>query len=240
MKTKIGLSLCFIILSIHALGLPKIVSDTVANAKKIINQHVTYPLYIGANIGYGNTDWSEITTSPSPPNGNINPATFAAPIGATHGGIATGGYVGYQFSRHFTIENIYTHYATTEVTFSQANNYNISRLNTNTLSDSLVGKILVPFAMTKVYVYADAGITYVRRIDKKITSLPDSTPNFKKEHIGHFGPSFGFGVAYNLTQHIFTEGSFQYSTGYGKANARPAENYIPFTYSIMGGLAVRA
>ncbi len=225
--------------SLTVCAVPQIVSNTVQSTKKMFKQHVTHPFYFGGSLGYGNTDWSEITTAPSTET-VFNPATLSAPIGATQGGVAFGGYIGYQFSEHFTVEGIYTHYPMTKVTFSQdGNNYNIGELKTNTNAYSLVGKIMVPFGFTKIYVYADAGVTYVMRDDNQTTPLPDEIPNFKEEHIGHFGPSFGFGLAYDITPRIFTESSFQYTTGYGKADMRPAEDYIPFVYSLMMSLGVR-
>lgn len=221
-------------------GTEHVIKNTFHGTERMLMQHVKHPFYFGSSFGYGNTDWSEITTAESTPN-QFNPATFSAPIGATQGGFAYGGFMGYQFSEHFTLEAIYTRYPQTKVTFSQdGNNYNIGELKTDTNAYSLVGKILVPFGFTHIYIYADAGVTYVRRLDKKIVGLPQTTPNFKKEDIGHFGPSFGFGIAYNITEHLFTEGSFQYTTGYGKADMRPAENYVPFVYSLLLSLGVRA
>jgi opacity protein-like surface antigen len=236
-----------------AFAVPKIVSNTVNGTEHVIKktahgtmlmlkQHVKHPFYFGGSAGYGSTDWSEITTTPST-LAQVNLAAETAPIGAKDDGFAWGGFIGYQFSKHFTVEGVYTRYHSTVVSFQTditPNLYGIEQFRTNTHSYSLLGKIMVPFGFTNVYVYADAGVTYVHRDDKKVTGDPNNPPvDFDKRHKGHWGPSFGFGLAYNITEHLFTEGSFQYTTGYGKADIKPAEDYIPFVYSLMLSLGVR-
>lgn len=253
-KTKLLVSIVALAITGTASAVPKIVSNTihgtehaitntVHGTERMLSQHVKHPFYFGGSAGYGNTDWSQITTAPSTLT-DPNPAAESAPISAKSDGFAWGGFVGYQFSEHFTIEGVYTHYHSTVVGFDTSlftpNIYGIRQLRTDTHSYSLLGKILVPFGFTHVYVYADAGITYVHRDDKKITPDPNNPPvDFEKRHKGHFGPSFGFGVAYNITEHLFAEGAFQYSTGYGKADFKPAEDYIPFVYSLMLNIGVR-
>ena len=223
-------------------GTEHAITKTVHGTERMLSQHVKHPFYFGGSAGYGNTDWSEITTSAGTQT-QPNLAAETAPTSAKSDGFAWGGFVGYQFSEHFTIEGIYTHYHSSVVGFATsplANSYGIEQLRTDTHTYSVLGKILVPFGFTHIYVYADAGITYVHRDDDKVTADPQNPPvDFDKRHKGHFGPSFGFGLAYNITEHLFTEGSFQYTTGYGKADVKPAEDYIPFTYSLLVSLGVR-
>jgi opacity protein-like surface antigen len=223
-------------------GTEHVIKKTAHGTIKMLKQHVKHPFYFGGSTGYGNTDWSEITTAPGTEL-NPNLAAETAPISAKSGGFAWGAFMGYQFSKHFTVEAAYTHYHSTVVGFATsplANSYGIEELRTDTHSYSLLGKILVPFGFTNVYVYADAGVTYVHRDDHKVTPDPNNPPvDFDKRHKGHFGPSFGFGLAYDITEHLFTEGAFQYTTGYGKADVKPAEDYIPFVYSIMLNIGVR-
>ncbi len=236
-----------------AFAVPQIVSKTVTGTEHVIKktangtirmlkQHVKHPFYFGGSVGYGSTDWSEITTSPSTAT-QVNLAAETAPIGAKDDGFAWGGFIGYQFSKHFTLEGVYTRYHSTVVSFQTditPNLYGIEQFRTNTHSYSLLGKIMVPFGFTNVYVYADAGVTYVHRNDVQVTPDPNNPPvAFDKRSKGHFGPSFGFGLAYNLTEHLFAEGAFQYTTGYGKADVKPAEDYIPFVYSLMLNMGVR-
>ncbi len=225
-------------------ALPKIVKSTYDETRRMLSQHVLHPFYFGVSAGYGNTDWSEITTPPSTLD-EPNLAALSAPIGAKSGGFAYGGFLGYQFSEHFTIEAVYTRYHQTTVDFQADDfldsSYGIKTLYTNTSTYSLLGKIMVPFGFTHVYVYADAGITYVYRDDKSVERNPD--PNIPYDYTlindGHFGPSFGFGVAYNISEHVYSEASFQYTTGYGRADTKPAEDFIPFTYCVTLNLGVR-
>lgn len=208
---------------------------------KLVKQHVQHPFYIGGSIGYGETDWSQITTAIG------NPAAASAPITANSNGLAFGAIMGYQFSRHFLIEADYTHFADSKVGFETSadtpggyNTYGLKSLKTGTSSYALLLKILVPFLNSKSYVYADTGAAYVYRSDKSVTADPNNPPvYYTKQHKGHFGASFGFGVARNVTEHIFTELSFQYTTGFGKADATPAEDYIPFVYSLMFNIGYR-
>ena len=236
--------------------IPQPVKTTATTAyddtKNFLSQHVNNPFYFGGSLGYGNTNWSEITTTPYEYPSN-NEVAYSAPISATSGVFASGAFMGYQFSPHFMVEADYTHFDTTQVGFQTTadygggytntfdNYYGISSLNTETNAYSLLGKILVPFGSTKVYVYADAGVTYVQRVDESVVWDPQitTTTPFQLQDIGHFGPSFGFGLAYNITQHIFSEAAFQYTTGYGQANLLPAEDYIPFIYTLMFNLGIR-
>ena len=236
--------------------IPQPVKKTATTAyddtKNFLSQHVKNPFYFGGSLGYGNTNWSEITTPAATNENNYNPVAMSAPISATSGVFASGAFMGYQFSPHFMIESDYTHFNNTEVGFQTTqyepglsgpqpytNFYGISQLNTSTNAYSLLGKILVPFGSTQVYVYADAGVTYVQRVDDSVVAEPNTVSTFRLMDIGQFGPSFGFGLAYNITQHIFSEAAFQYTTGYGQANLLPAEYYIPFIYTLMFNLGVR-
>lgn len=217
-------------------------SETASERQQIlslIKKHVKHPFYIGGSLGYGETDWSQITASPD------DVASASAPISASSNGLALGAMMGYQFSRHFLVEADYTHFADSKVNFYTAaaggfNTYGIKSLETGTSSYSLLLKVLVPFLNSNSYVYADTGAAYVYRSDISVTPDPDNPPvHYTKQHKGHFGASFGFGAARNLTDHIFTELSFQYTTGFGKADATPAEDYIPFVYSLMFNIGYR-
>lgn len=240
MINKLKLLIAIVLLSTLGVAgaVPKVVKKAYHDTIKMFQEHVYHPFYLGGGIGYGNTDWTEITTTP----GIQNDTTVSAPISATGSGVAYDAYMGYQFSPHFTVETVYTRYPTTRVGFQPSvNTYGITTLKTDTDSYSLLGKILVPFGFTGVSVYADAGATMIHRKDENIT--PDTSPGsivtFHKVNRYKLGPSFGFGVATNVTQRLFAEGSFQYTTGYGKADITPAEDYVPFVYSIMFNMGVR-
>ncbi len=224
-------------------SMPAVVNKTIDSAKLMIQQHVEYPFYMGLGAGYGDTDWSQITTLNDP----FNPATESSPISSSAKQIAFDAYIGYQFSEHFAVESIYTRYPQTTLGFqlegsgsSFPNIYGIDTLTTNTDSYSLLGKIFVPFGFTKVNVYADAGVTVMHRHDISVTKDPDAAVmNYVKQNTYKAGPSFGFGVAMNVTKRLFSEIGFQYTTGYGKADVNVAEEYIPFAYSILFNMGVR-
>lgn len=212
-----------------------IIKNAVHGTERMLKQHVELPFYFGLSTGYGNSDWEEITTVPD------SLAAQGAPIGTTgSGGFAWGGFMGYQFSKHFTVEANYVRYPQTTVQFQpDYNNYNLRSLKTNTDSLSFLGKIMVPFGFTSIYVYADAGLTLVHRKDVSLDPIPGENPLVGKVNEWHSGPSFGFGVAMNITRRIFSEAGFQYTTGFDKADAQPAKDYIPFVYNIMFNLGMR-
>ncbi len=239
-KISVTLGLVFFA-SYYPVANASIVKSTLDSTKAMLKQHVDYPFYFGGSLGYGNTDWSEITTLPGTDD-NPNLAAESAPISAIGSGFAGGAIVGYQFSEHFIIEGDYTHYAKSNIGFNSdaiGNFYGIQSLNTDTSTYSLLGKILVPFGFTKVYVYADAGATWTHRKDISTTPLEGYTSNYTMVNAYQLGPSFGFGAAYNITQRLFSQIGFQYSTGLGKADLYPAEDYIPFTYSVLYSLGFR-
>jgi opacity protein-like surface antigen len=232
-------TLVMLLLPVSIFAAPKLVTETYKDAKLMLKQHVQHPFYIGFGIGVGSTDWSEITTEPGA-------AAQSAPLSAKSNAFTIQTYIGYQFSKHFTVESIYTHYPRTTVgfqTFEQnpgnPNIYGLKSLKTDTDSYSLIGKFLVPFGFSHVNVYADAGVTFVHRRDISFVADPDLGANYTKQNSIRAGASFGFGLATNLSERLFSEASFQYTTGYGKASLKPAESYIPFVYSLTLNLGYR-
>lgn len=215
--------------------------------KSYLNLHVHHPLYMGGSFGYGNTDWSEITTERYTFQNN-NLTAMTAPISADSSSATIGAFVGYQFTKHFAVEADYVYFPNTKVGFQSdeeiRNSYHITSLTTDTHDFSVIGKILIPILSSTYYLYADAGLAYVLRVDRNIKLDPNNPPTptdpaFKKQTKGHFGPTFGFGLAKNFATHFYTELAFNYTTGYGKADLKPAEDYIPFVYSLTVNLGYR-
>ena len=60
-------------------GTEHAISKTVHGTERMLSQHVKHPFYFGGSAGYGNTDWSEITTSP----GTITQPNLAAETAPT-------------------------------------------------------------------------------------------------------------------------------------------------------------
>mgnify|MGYP003331760688 CR=1 FL=1 len=113
-------------------------------------------------------------------------------------------------------------FATSDVRFSHRNLYpklnGATEMTSETQVISLLGKCMVPIRYTVLSGFADAGAAFTHR--------KDILSNQWK-----LGGSFGLGIDADLVDKTFIELGFQYSTGYGKSDERPADYYIPFTYA---------
>ena len=112
---------------------PKICSDTYADNKSIINSsytsiiHTTTPsqsspddvsakkplkestisnITVGLDLGYGNTDWSQLTYT-----GDAVEVNMSAPTDAYNQGMTYGFDIGYKLSSMFSLESNYIHFA---------------------------------------------------------------------------------------------------------------------------------
>ena len=216
----------------------KSASSLVDSTGRALSQHVKYPFYFGFGGGYGNSDWDELVAVPG------TEAVDAAPISANSGGLTYKGFIGYQFTQHFALELAYTRYPRSNLAFQvdggvPASNYNISGLKTDTSTFNFVGKLLVPFAFTQVYVYADAGIALTHKNDISFTRVSGFASTYELQNLYKMGPTFGFGIMYNVSNRIVTEMGFQYATGFDKADDTPVQDYIPFTYDLLWSIGVR-
>ncbi|MCH9644869.1 MAG: outer membrane beta-barrel protein [Gammaproteobacteria bacterium] len=239
MKKRIGLFLATLLLPCCVFAsILNTAGDLVTSTGRALEQHVKYPFYFGVGGGYGDSDWDELVTDPNAA------ASEAAPISAKSGGFTYKAFMGYQFTRHFAVEMGYTRYPRSVLGFlvdngTPDNSYDISGLKTDTSTFILVGKLLVPFAYTQVYVYADAGAVVTHKHDVSVDEVAKFAPNYTLRNEYKLGPSFGFGIMYDVTERIVTEMSFQYSTGFDKADDTPVEDYVPFTYDLLWSIGVR-
>lgn len=187
----------------------------------------TNSFYAGFLLGYGSTDWNQIACHNCV--GTMNAlALNGTPMSAEDTGFAWGLFVGYQPKPYFAIEGTFVRYKDAYITFSEFNLYpgNLTDLTSQTHSYSLVMKFLVPLARPNVKAFADAGMVVVHRMDKLA-------------NVARVGGSFGVGVMADLSQRVLAEMGFQFSTGFGKSEVLPANDYVPFIYIIYGRLGYR-
>jgi len=179
-----------------------------------------YPIYIGAIVGWGNTNWQQMVSQD-------DVTSTSTPTSAGGTGLAYGAVLGYEFEPYFALEANYMRFPDSNIELATPSVYSpITGFVSRTREASIVGKFLVPVYHTGIRAFADVGPAYVHRKDV----LADK---------GKLGGTFGVGMDYNLTQHFMTELSFQYYTGYGESELKPVLDYIPFLYTVNVRVAYR-
>lgn len=189
-----------------------------------------YPLYIGISSGYGSTIWSGLV-----PPANKTSATLllSAPVNVTEGGTIWGFFGGWEIIPPLAVEFSYTRYPLAKIYFTQKSlftfqNKGRSSFSTMTESYNLVGKFMVIIPHSTVRIYSNAGVAAVHRHDL-------DTP------VDHWraSPTFGVGLNYNFTARVMAELGANYTGGYGESELTPANDYIPFLYSVFLRVAYR-
>lgn len=186
--------------------------------------HVFRPfLYFGPSIGYGSTNWQLLVATD-------DLAQFSAPSAAKDNGGVVGGVLGFQFTPQFALEADYMHFSDSFITFHAWSIYcpdcdNDFTIRSHTSALSLFGKFTIPFA--KYFAaFANAGV--------EITFRKDSLANKTNP-----GGVFGIGLEYFFSKYVLTQLAFQFYTGYGKSESKPAVDFIPFLWQIHAIIAYR-
>jgi hypothetical protein len=187
-----------------------------------------YRFYAGITGGYGATTWSGLV----PPSNKANAAlALSTPISVREGGAMWGLFAGYEFIPEFAFEFNYTRYAPATVYFSDDSlftfeNNGRTQFTSQTESVSFAGKFMVIIPRTLIRAYSSVGVAGVHRFDVL-------------ENRWRVSPSFGLGVNYNITPHVMGELGTNYTGGYGQSELTPANDYVPFLYSVFFRLAYR-
>lgn len=182
----------------------------------------SHPFSLGFMAGYGTTSWAGLV----PAKDNQAPAlSLSTPIDANEGGAAWGIFMGYELTPYFGLEGSYMQYPDAVVSFSDDSLFafdhdGLNHFSTKTSVLSLIGRILVTVPNTKLRLYSGTGVASVHRKDiLKDDSL--ITPNFV------------FGATYHIQPQVLAEVGAYFTVGYGEANLQPANEFIPFLYSLM-------
>ncbi len=191
-------------------------------------QALKHPLYIGAAGGYGSTTWNGLV--PTDENMNMGMRT-STPLSVTEGGGMWGAFIGYEISPHFALEASYARYPHATVFFDEESlfafeNNGFLELHTDTDAFTFMAKIMLDIPRTKLRGYSSFGVAEIHRWDDMMESRCDS-------------PTFGVGLVYDVTPHVFAELAFNYIAGNGESELNPAKDYVPFLYSGMFKLAYR-
>jgi len=187
-----------------------------------------HPFYLGLTGGYGSTTWGGLVPSKNKQNNALNIST---PTYVKEGGAIWGAFVGYEFIPFFAIEGAYTRYPDAKVSFDPMSLFTfehdgLTSLTTKTETVSLMGKIMLVIPNTKIRAYSSVGGAEVHRSDQ----LNDHW---------QLSPTFGLGFTYNITDHIMTELGANYTSGAGESELNPAQDYVPFLYSVFFHLGYR-
>lgn len=180
-----------------------------------------YPrFYAGGAIAYGQTTWHELTSDDFA-------VEVSAPKEAVDFGSTWGGFMGYQFDTSFALEAVYMRYPNTRITFNGFSfYYPLTEMLSRTQVYSLIAKFLIPLVNARINAFLHAGIAVTRRSDVLAK-------------VNRVGPTFGVGFMCNASRRVITEFGFEYYVGYGKAERRPADDYVPFLFSVYFRLGYR-
>jgi len=181
----------------------------------------SYPhFYLGGSIAYGQTTWAELTS-------NDFAVEVSAPKTAVDSGTTWGAFMGYQFDKNFAVETIYMRYPNTRMTFSDFSfYYPLTAMVTRTQVYSLIAKFLFPISNGRINAFMHAGIAFTHRNDVLA-------------NVTRVAPTFGVGFMCNASRRVITELGFEYYVGYGKAERRPVNDFIPFLFAVYFRIGYR-
>jgi hypothetical protein len=203
-------------------------SSTYAKGLPVLENRTPHPLYVGVLGGFGSTTWRGLV----PEAENQNPALrISMPTNSSEGGFLWGVFVGYELTRYFAFEASYVDYPDATVIFDVGSLFAFdhdgqTEFKTKTSTLSFIGKLMVSIPQTKLRIYSGAGVSGIHRQDL----LKDET---------RVAPSFVMGCNYPITPHIDGHIGASFTAGYGEATLNPANDFIPFLYSIVFKLAYR-
>ena len=194
----------------------------------------SHSLYWGVSSGFGSTTWSQIVTprnDPSDPSRPYNPAVLSAPIGAKEGGVAWRVLFGDRLLKNFSVQLEYTHFPRSTFTIAAYSLYPQFKgkstptvIPTRTDAVDVLGKFYItPPHLMRTHFFADLGVSYTRRRDML-------------DRGGSLGAVFGCGANYDVSDGYKLTVDAQVNTGYGKSELLPADDYIPFVYSVQLGV----
>jgi len=197
--------------------------------KTVPNIYEQDPMYVGAAIGYGSTNWNALKAQ------DVSSET-SVPQNVHHdSGVVWGVQLGYEITRYFALEAQYRQFRDTKIMLSDTSDYwPITSFNTQTWTANLIGKFMIPIGIPRTRAFASAGAVYVHRRDVQINKDPfgEGIPTQRLANKGHVGPTFGVGINYLITRHFMAELAFEYDTGYGKTQEETLKSFVPFVYNV--------
>lgn len=180
------------------------------------------PFYLGVLGGYGHTTWGELI---SPEQSWL--VLQSTPISTRDNGFVWGFLGGYNFTPNFALEATFVKFHDSDVYFLENSFYTpVDQYRTKTHVFTLVGKFIVPMSRLKISPYANAGLSLTHRKDILANKY-------------RVGAAFGVGAMKDISDRVTFDLNFQYITGYGMSELKPALDYIPFLLSAQARLLYR-
>ncbi|HEX2549625.1 MAG TPA: hypothetical protein VHM20_07340 [Gammaproteobacteria bacterium] len=185
------------------------------------------PFYMGVTFAYGATTWGYLIADDQNAAMNLSTPTRVRESGEEWGIVA-----GYEFLPTFGLEFSYDHYPRAKVTFDSMSIFTfehdgLTSFYTDTESLSLSGKYMVLIPHNENFrAFASAGVAYVHRTD----IIADKFI---------WSPKFGVGGNFAMNEFMGIEFGLDYTAGNGVSEMNPAEDFIPFLYSVYTRLILR-
>lgn len=206
-----------------AYSMTSIAATTVSETHLVFNR----PLYAGVTFAYGATTWGYLISDD--PNAAM---ALSTPTKVDENGEEWGIIAGYEFLPTFALEVSYDHYPRAKVTFDSMSLFTfehdgLTSFYTNTDSVSLMGKFMVLIPHNENFrAFASAGAAIIHRED----ILTDKNLLTAK---------FNIGGDFAINETLMVEFGIDYTAGNGVSELNPAEDFIPFLYSVFTRLIFR-
>lgn len=197
-------------------------------SKVYANEYVENPWFVGGVLGGGSTTWKGLVPEKSKQNAAINLST---PINVEEGGLVWGVAAGVEAFKNFQLQFDYMSYPDATIYYDPDSLYALdhdgnTQFTSSTYAWSIQGKFLVPWKESNLKVFAAGGVAWVGRRDY---ILQDDLVS----------PIFGVGLNYSFVKNLMGEVAFSYTSGYGKSELNPADDFIPFLYAVFARVYLR-
>lgn len=179
--------------------------------------------YAGVLTGYGNTNWSRITT-------NNDFLTVSLPSSSNGEGVTWGVFVGDDFSEHFGAELRFQHFADTRVDFAEFNNY------ATPAADGIAPAFNMTSVTTSIQLLSRMRVAINHAKTLQAYSVLGASATHRSDVLRHgtgIGGVFGAGMQYQMSQHLASSLEFNFVTGSASVDLKPAQTYIPFLTSCV-------
>lgn len=211
----------------YSLGLAASLFLISTNCQAVSDEIFSHPLYFGIGAGFGTTTWYALVPKSSKHNVAM---AMSTPKHANEGGGAINVFTGVDITKTFGLEFGYFHYANAKINYQADSlfqlDHGISSLVSRTENYYFMTKFMVQIKDTAARAYSGIGLGLLHRIDQV-------NNHYRKT------PSFTIGANYNIAEHWMADLNGNFTAGYGASELCPADDFMPFVYSIVARLAYR-
>ena len=201
-----------------------------ASASALPSEQLHTGWSIGANYGYGSSDWGYMVA-------HDTPSMLSTPVSASENGSSGGLSLTYSLNPSFRVAFNYTHFSDSVLNFSNPYSYdpNLSAVNTATSIYALEAELTHYINHSHYYGFSGVGLGVVHRKDLSATYLdpgPTAGYGYALQDKARLGGAFSAGLGRDISSQFNAEFGFQYLTGFAQSDNIPVYDYIPFTYYV--------